>query len=235
MADRGLGRRHAPDSRDGQFLLTAHPLAQAVVSRKSKTWSMFAPVLDQGQTGTCVGHGWRHRLTASPVVVKPNVPPSAFDIYDAAILLDEWPENDHDTARQDGTSVRAGAKALQARGLLSEYRWATDVDTAANWVGGVDAGGHWVGGPVVIGVNFYQSMFNLDSEGYMRITPGSALAGGHCMLLIGWNEQRGRFRGLNSWGGSWGQAGRFWLAGETAARLFSENGEVCTPSEPMPA
>jgi hypothetical protein len=227
----GLGRLIAKDPRDHQFRLAAHPLASAVVSRKSKTWSIFVKPLDQGNTGTCVAHAWKGRLLAAPVIHRQTEEPSPFQLYDECIKLDEWTENDVDPDRQYGTSVRAGAKALVARGLISEYRWTDQVDEAADWISGVDSEGNFVGGPVVIGVNFYYSMFTLDTGGYMRIEPDTTLAGGHCMLLIGWDQKRGRFRGLNSWSSSWGQNGRFWLDGETAQRLFSENGEVCIPTE----
>lgn len=228
----GLGRLFAPDVRDGRFLLREHPRTQQVALRlPAKTWPMFSLPLDQGNTGTCVGHGWRHLLTAVPVVVRPNLPPSAFDIYDWATQLDEWTDNDHDAERQYGTSVRAGAKALQTQGKVGEYRWTNEVDEAADWIAGVDAQGKAIGGPVVIGINFYASMFDLDSEGYMRIAPNTVLSGGHCMLLLGWNQERGAFRGLNSWGVSWGQRGRFWLDGDTARRLFTEDGEICVATE----
>ena len=230
MADYGLGRLHAPDPRDNLHLLAAAAPMQAVINRRTKYWTLFARPLNQGYTGTCVGHGWRHRLVSSPVMVR-SLQPSAFDIYDAATKIDEWSDNDNDTAREFGTSVRAGAKVLKALGMLSEYRWTTDADDAADWIGGVDSSGRFIGGPVVIGVNFYDSMFDLSRDSYMEISPTAKLAGGHCMLLIGWDQAHDRFRGINSWGASWGDRGRFWLDAETAQRLFNEDGEVCVATE----
>jgi hypothetical protein len=75
-----------------------------------KTWAFFSKPLDQGNTGTCVGHGWKHRLMAAPMVRKAGDKPSAFDIYDAAIKVDEWTDNDNDTDRQMGTSACARAR-----------------------------------------------------------------------------------------------------------------------------
>jgi hypothetical protein len=228
----GLGRLHAPDPRDQRYLLADEPLTDLVVRRASHLWAYFDLPLNQGNTGTCVGHGWKHFLISAPIIQSDvNAAPRAFDIYDYAIAHDEWTDNDNDTDRQYGTSVRAGAKALQAWGYLATYRWATSVDEMANWLAGLDAEGRFVGGPVVIGINFYESMFDLDAEGFMRITEGSPLAGGHCMCLLGWNEKRGFVYGINSWGIDWGRRGRFTMAAETLARLISEGGEVCTSAE----
>lgn len=231
-ANCGLGRRHAPDDRDRRFLLADHIRVAGVVVRKSHLWAMFDPPLDQGRTGTCVGHGWKAWLLTAPVIqADPASPPSAFDIYDAAIKLDEWAENDNDTARQDGTSVRAGAKALQAEGRIGTYNWAWDLDTCTNWLAGMDAEGHFIGGPAVIGVNWYDSMWDTDAEGFLRLTAGAQVVGGHCVLLTGWNERRGFAYGINSWSRTWGKKGRFYMPGEVLERLIGENGEICTAPE----
>lgn len=228
----GMGRRHAPDERDRRFLLADHLRISGVVARRSHLWAMFDPPLDQGSTGTCVGHGWKHWLLTAPVIqADPASPPSAFDIYDRAIKVDEWTENDNDTARQEGTSVRAGAKVLQSQGRIGAYTWAFDVNTCANWLAGMDAEGHFVGGPAVIGVNWYGSMFDLDEGGFLRIAPTAQVEGGHCVLLTGWNEKRGFAYGINSWGRYWGRKGRFYMPGEVLDRLIREDGEVCTSVE----
>jgi hypothetical protein len=181
------------------------------------------PVLDQGPFGICVGAGFKHWMLAAPVCqTTPTAEPTMQAIYREAILLDEWADNDQDgQAMQFGTSVRAGAKALQARGILHEYGWAFDVDTAIDWL--------CSNGPVVIGVNFYEGMESPGPNGFMRVT-GSIL-GGHCMCVVGWSETRGAVRLLQSWGPDWGQKGRAWLSGEDLARLIHEDGECCTALE----
>lgn len=211
----GLGRRHAPDARDHAYLLRA--LAPPEPPR-SRSWPLFAKWLDQGATGTCVGHGWRHLLTGTPQPCRAATP-TPFAIYDRAILLDEWADNDQDTARRLGTSVRAGAKALQALGLISAYGWAFDVDAAIDWIAN-----H---GPVVAGTNWYSSMFERDKGGYLRIPPGATVVGGHCTLWLRYDARRGAIGGLTSWR----DFGYFWLACEDAERLIREDGEACSPTE----
>jgi hypothetical protein len=225
----GLGRIHAPDESDRNFLLAELPQAK-VAQRVSHLWAYFDQIMDQGDTGTCVGHGWKGWLATAPVIQSDTqMPPYPFDIYDACIQVDEWTDNDHDTERQFGTSVRAGAKVLQSQGFISEYRWAYDVDTAADWLAGLDARGHFVGGPLVIGINWYESMFYPDRDGFLRIA--GSIAGGHCVCLTGWDNRRGFAYGINSWGNLWGKKGRFCMPGEVLARLLSEDGECCTSPE----
>jgi hypothetical protein len=48
----------------------------------------------------------------------PQPEPDPFYVYGRARRLDEWPDQ---TA--DGTSVRAGAKAMREYGRLAEFLW----------------------------------------------------------------------------------------------------------------
>lgn len=166
---------------------------------------------------------------ADPIVRRTSDKPSAFEIYDAAIKADEFSDNDNDTARQMGTSVRAGAKVLQGLGLLTEYSWVTSADEAARWIGGQDEHGEFVGGPVVIGVNWYNSMFDTDSEGLLHVAGN--IAGGHSVCINKWYQRLGLFGGIQSWSLPWGIYGHFLISGENVNRLFKEDGEGCTPTE----
>src|SRR4051812_33079979 len=109
-----FGRRYVVDQRD-----QAHPLRARVgptVERRTITWALaHNRTMDQGNTGTCVGHGWKALLMGQPIARGlPVSKPTAFGIYRAAIPLDEWTDNDGevglpDAELQSGTSVRAGA------------------------------------------------------------------------------------------------------------------------------
>jgi hypothetical protein len=199
--------------------MAAH-LPPPTVLPSSRAWRT-GPVLDQGATGTCVGHAWRDWLSAAPVMDDPTAGPSAFDIYDAAILVDEWADNDADPQRQFGTSVRAAAKVIQGLGYLSSYVWAASAEEARDFVLGK--------GPVVLGVNWYSEMFTPDASGLIRVA--GTLAGGHALLAIGYSTRRGAFRLLNSWGRAWADQGRCWISGEGLGRLIAEDGEACAGLE----
>jgi hypothetical protein len=215
----GLGRRFAPDDRDRTYPMRAH-LPPPTALPSSRSWRI-GPVLDQGATGTCVGHAWRDWLSAAPVMDDPTAGPSAFDIYDAAIKLDEWADNDIDPQRQFGTSVRAAAKVIQGLGHLSSYVWAASAEEARDFVLGK--------GPAVLGVNWYSEMFNPDTSGLIRVA--GTLAGGHALLAVGYSTKRGAFRLMNSWGRAWADQGRCWITGEDLGRLIAEDGEVCAGLE----
>jgi C1A family cysteine protease len=68
-----------------------------------------------------------------------------------------------------------------------------------------------------------------------------ALAGGHCVTLIGYDDAQGCWIGKNSWGTGWGEAGFFkiaygecgietwlgpWAASGVSARLWRNNLQV---------
>jgi hypothetical protein len=218
--DKGLGRRKAKDSRDYNYLLRSMvPLAE--VKPKTKHWTLFHLPLDQGNTGTCVGHAWKHwMLTAPTIRTRADVEPRAFTIYRSACQYDPWPQND-DGDPEWGTSVRAGAKALQSRGFLDTYGWAFTVEDAIAWL--VSSG------PLVFGTNWTRDMFKPDAKGFVRYT--GPVAGGHAYCAVGWSEQRGAMRFVNSWSSAWGQKGRFWMDGETVEQLLVDDGEACTAVE----
>ena len=81
-------------------------------------------------------------LLCAAIQTTPAKSPTALEIYDRATELDEFPGNERD--RQAGTSVRAGAKALQERGVLAAYGWARTPEETIAWLN--------ARGPVVIGV-----------------------------------------------------------------------------------
>ena len=222
MADKqyNLGRIAAPDERD-----KAYPLRQLIpdVSKPTyKYWARFRKILNQGQESTCVGFSWRYWLDTAPVIShKHKDNPSAGKIYDECTKVDEWPGNEGD--RQFGTSVRAGAKVLQAMGHVVNYYWALTLDDVIDCL--------LLKSPIVVGTNWYNSMFEPDKEGIVTIKPDSFVAGGHAFLLDGVNTTKAFVSFPNSWGKSWGNNGRAKLSFEDLERLLGEAGEACCAQE----
>ncbi len=210
----GLGRLYKPDERDRRYGMQPHlPPEGTAVTRK--IWPFRGPVLDQGQTGECVGHGWEHWLRTAPIETH-MTELDAVAIYKAARVIDGDDPND----LQGGSSVRAGAKAIQARGQLATYVWAATLPELVAWV--------LSNGPVVMGSVWYDSMFAADAHGMVTIAPRSQVAGGHCYLLRGVDTAAGIATFLNSWGPSWAQHGHFTMSFETLDRLLREQGEACS-------
>jgi len=217
----GLGRLPARDDRDNRYLLRSLVPLEAV-QRRNKHWALFAGPLDQGNTGTCVEHGWRHWGMAAPVIsTKKLARIPQYALYDEMIAIDEWSDNDIDPRREFGTSVRAGARIFQQRGFLTVYGWVFEIETAIDWLVSQ--------GALVFGTNWLQGMNQTDASGFVYDT--GRVLGGHCYTAIGWSETRGAMRFINSWGSGFGEKGRFWMTGETVDRLLRANGEACSSVE----
>lgn len=223
-----FGRKPSPDIRDNQFLMRRLLVAAGDLRPVTKTWSIAPRSLDQGNTGTCVGHAWKNFLRCAPMQTETG--PSPFDIYRAAVLLDSWVANDNeailpdgDPLLDDGTSIRAGAEAMMQTTRLKSYVWAFSVQSVIEWA--------LTKGPVVLGTNWYSSMMDVNAEGIAKITQQAHLYGGHAYLLRGINTKRALATCENSWGDEWGRKGAFFLPLSDLERLLHEDGEACAAIE----
>ncbi len=222
---KGFGRRYVADPDDKKYPMRAALRPRALPPRRYYTTGKHLP-LDQGQTGTCVAHAWTGFLYAALTMSKSA--PAAYDTYRQIVLVDEWPENDNeatapDSELQSGTSVRAGAKCLQARGDLVNYVWSKDADEMAAWL----LSGH---GTIVLGTTWYWDMSDLTKDGFANL--GGGVAGGHSYLCIGYNRVTMAFRCLNSWGSEFGDKGRFWIHHKDMNKLVKEEeGEACAATQ----
>jgi hypothetical protein len=227
MTNYGLGRKRRKDKRDERYPVRA--LLPKKVARTKRYWWDNGAWFDQGDTGTCVGHAWAHFAEDSPIT-HPSLVVDPYAIYTEACKLDSWSAND-DGDLDFGTSVRAGAKALRARGMIQEFRWAFSVTDVVNTVLEM--------GPMVIGVDWFESMFSpvrrTDSAGISRlfldVEPGSGLAGGHALIINGVNTEAKALRLKNSWGRSWGADGRVSLSFDDMEVLLDRDGEACIAAE----
>lgn len=220
-----LGRRHDPDVRDHLYAMSVLLPQKAQNLPVSKTWGISSEHLDQGETSTCVGHALRNFLRCAPVRTR-AAHPSAWDLYRKAVLLDPWRDNDDESELPDGdpgmdsgTTVRAGMKGLSQMGFIESYVWAFSLQPAIEWL--------LTKGPLVIGVNWYDSMFEADSSGHLSISPGAVVVGGHSVLVRGANQNRALVTGTNNWGNRWAKKGDFTLSYKDFERLIHEQGEVC--------
>lgn len=189
---------------------------RAIAPDAPRGYSWSCPVwLDQGREGACVGFGWAHRRAARPAARAGVSEADAFDLYHRAQQLDEW-----EGEAYEGSSVLAGAKAALERGWIVAYHWAfSEPELAA----GVSRRG-----PAVLGLPWYEGMFEPDAAGFLR--PTGQLAGGHCILDRGLSLRRGAHRVHNSWGLGWGENGEAWISRADMAALLAQDGEACLPT-----
>lgn len=216
MTEQGFGRIVSEDQRDKKFLISAIVPKQEV-TRTSRYWYAQGWWGDQGSTPQCVGYSWAHWVEDGPVTHKGVAPiANPTQLYNEAQKVDEWEGEGY-----DGTSVRAGAKALQSKGFITEYRWAWDVATLVDAV--------LTKGPVVVGTNWYANMLEPDEKGLISV--GGPAVGGHAYLVNGVNTKKKLFRIKNSWGQSWGRKGHAYISFDDMERLIKEYGEICLAIE----
>lgn len=96
------------------------------------------------------------------------------------------------------------------------------------------------GYPVVIGFRVPAAFMNVNTSG-MVSADMSNIVGGHCVLLVGYDDNTGRFKIRNSWGTSWGAGGYAyilysWLMalGADFWMLSEVSGEAVDPPAPPP-
>lgn len=183
--------------------------------------------LDQGSEGACVGFAWMGEALAEPAMPEPQPMVAAanrraISYYKMAQKLDDFPGEDY-----SGTSVLAGAKVMKREGWIEGYRWCFSIDEVRDAV--------IKEGPVVIGIPWFESMYETDSNGLVRIH--GQLVGGHAIFLTGYvpnmsiaGQTLDVFRWRNSWGTSYGLGGSAFISYQDLAELLSQQGEACVPT-----
>ena len=211
MREHGLGRKPSPpDDRDLKMKDAVRFLEAGHI--KPNQWVDYA-VLDQGQTPHCVGFGSSGLLASTPVPVSGITNKTADALYYACKKKDGEP------GAEDGSTVRTAAKVLKDQKRIGAYFFADSVDEAAAYVS--------VHGPVVLGIDWYNSMFTPDPNGIVKPTGG--IAGGHCVLWYGVDANYATIR--NSWGPTWGTRGDCRILLTDLSNIFKDNGEALAATE----
>jgi len=218
-----LGRIFAFDPKDRRYLMTPPPATE--IDIRKRHWKT-GKILDQGTKPHCVAFTMQQLLASSPVRNKHYKTPA--ELYHACQLVDEWEGEDY-----DGTSVRAGFKVLREVGYIESWQNAFDVEVAARHI--------LTTSPVALGVSWFTSMFYPflhRGESFIKVDKNSGNAGGHAILWVGLNLDKncycggkGAARLINSWGASYGDAGKVWICLKELSDLIKENGECVTSRE----
>lgn len=235
--EKGLGRVYRQDLRSLNFLVRGQ--IGAGMAPRSYTWSV-PMTLDQGPDGACVGFGYSHELAARPQSVLGINYDFAFRLYLEIQRVDPWPGGAYPGAEEfyEGTSVLSGAQVLKDMGYYSSYYWALNAQQVAEGIG--------YKGPAVLGLNWYEGMFEPDASGFLHAT--GRVSGGHCVLARGvkivyknrlafWRQrtwadvdwEKSYVLIHNSWGPGWGANGDAKISLSTLDYLMVSQGEACFP------
>lgn len=180
----------------------------------AKTWGDTAQ-LDQKDTGHCVGFGWAQWGNTEPIADFYNDDDGHAVYYECKVI-------ELEPRQENGAQVRSGAKAMEKRGKLSAYVFATTIEEVTAWL--------LAKGPVVIGSNFYEGMMYPDPTNGIG-TPTGRILGGHCYVADGYDAGTTLIRFQNSWGSNWALNGYFFMFAKDLAILLGEQGDACAALE----
>lgn len=237
---RGLGwKRSRPDHLDG-LLLYQPPLGIAqTLPRLVDLRPLMPPVYDQGSLGSCTGNGTAAIIGYDQLRqgLLPTEPPSRLMIYYLARKYEG------DEAFDAGAQVRDAVKAAAVYGACFEDLWPYDVTRFAEQppqacfdaaladqaiqprpvaqVGQSLRACLATGNPVVFGFTCYPA---IDEDEVARTGilpmpyPSAESIGGHCVVLVGYDDASRHYIVRNSWGAAWGEKGYFYMPYEYVER-----------------
>jgi C1A family cysteine protease len=186
------------------------------------------PIIDQDGLGSCVSNAIANQVLFDQMKqgwASPWLPSRLFMYYSQRAL-----EGSLATGGDCGSSIRDGMKAINRVGYCPETDWPY---TPSNYNVKPPSSCYttalqhksilyqrvpqnldmiktalYSGFPVVYSISVYDSFFS--SGGVVPMPPnGDHLAGGHGVLMVGYNDTAQRFLSMNSWGAGWGLSGYF--------------------------
>lgn len=215
-------RPDLPDYRDLRFRSALDPAA--LPQRVDLTETYSVPVMDQGQLGSCTGNGIASALAyLQEKEGFPMIYPSRLFIYYNERVMEGTVNSDA------GAEIRDGIKSVVDLGYCPETDWPYDISvfsTKPNTAAYTHAHRDLVktyqkvavsvtglqqalasGYPVVVGFTVFDSFYN-HSDGTIDLPSVSdGIAGGHCVIVVGYDQSSQRFKFQNSWGTGWGTNG----------------------------
>lgn len=212
----GLGRKVAHDERSRTY-----PALVAAGKPKTVDWPIHAPVLDQGQVGSCTGNAmaqWLNTDYAAPARAGRGyfTENDAVSIYSAATKIDNAPGVYPPT--DTGSAGLFVAKVAKTRGLIRSY---------AHCFGFAHFAAAMQVSPMIVGIDWYAGMNDPDKAGLIKVHGG--LEGGHEILVRGLNVEKQRVRIRNSWSSSWGLVGEADISFADFTLLLSRQGDLTVP------
>lgn len=209
-----LGRLVEHDERS-RFYQAAQAPAQ-----RSVLWGHHAPVLDQGDLGSCTGNATAQLINTDYFAKSRGAgyltEKDALKIYELGTTLDNVPGAypPDDTGSTGIAVAKAGVQLHYFTGYKHAFGFAHF--TAALQLQ-----------PVIVGTTWHNGMFKPNAKGFIR--PTGAVAGGHEYLALGVDYASQTLTFLNSWSSAWGLSGRFHMTFADFSKLLADQGDVTVP------
>jgi C1A family cysteine protease len=216
-----------PDQRDYMYAAPAQFLI--ALPTKQDLRPGCPPVYDQGQLGSCTGNAIAGAVEFEQIKQKAKsfVPSRLFIYYNERVI-------EHSVDSDSGAQIRDGMKVVAKQGAPPETDWPYDIakfadkppalaytDAAKNKVLSYQRVNRVLnqfkgclasGFPFVLGFTVYDSFESTQvaRTGVVPMPgPAEKVAGGHAVLVVGYDDQQQRFIMRNSWGSKWGMQGYF--------------------------
>jgi C1A family cysteine protease len=223
-------KKDKPDERDVKFKSHHAKLYTLPPVFDLSQIPSFPSVLNQQQLGSCTANASSNALRYCLKKFNSNVfQPSRLYIYYFSRLLENNINED------SGASIRVVMKAISKYGTCDEVVWPYDLvkfttkpppRCCSNGLSHTKTFAYssviqdeksiksciYSGFPIICGIQVYSS---LESDKTMKTgnvdlpSPVDTLEGGHCILLVGYNDTTKMFKFQNSWGDKVGDRGYF--------------------------
>lgn len=226
-----------PDLPDARDIMYAAPLkVMKKLAPRINLLSGCPGVYNQGGLGSCTANalGTAFEFGRKKQKKTTFMPSRLFLYYNERVIINT-------VFSDSGAFLRDGIKCLQKQGICPEKEWTYSDDSSAgakftkkppascytnakkfqiksyqrlsnnlNVLKGCLSEGY----PFVYGFTVYESFMNkVKSNGMMPMPNFSteSVVGGHAVIAVGYDDSKQCMLVRNSWGGSWGNKGNFWM------------------------